>query len=351
MKKVLSIGFVYLLIQLNYGQVGINTQNPESALDIVADNSGILIPRMTASQIESIALPTESELVFSTTNSGTTVNGIGFWYYDGATWKPIIANSSGGVNIYNSDGILTGNRIVTMNNHNLNIGPDKFFINGADGNIGIMTNAPIYKLDINGGMRVRSLNAGNVFTTSQGILSTDQSIVYQYGDIRFSSLGTDHNGWYIMDGRSLASLPVNAQTRALALGISGTLPNATDKYIKQGIPGSITGSQEVTLSQQNMPNFTLNGTTVSSSHNHTLISPGNTMIQGTDMSQTPTGAANVWQLAGGAQVGSISSNQVYTTSAAGNHSHTITIPTGGTGAPIALNPGFIQLNYFIYLGI
>lgn len=349
--KKLSISFVLFLTQLLYGQVGINTPNPEAALDIVSDNSGILIPRMTASQIEQITAPTEGELVFSTTNTGATVNLTGFWYYDGTTWRPIIANTSAGINIYNSDGTLAGNRIVNLDSHNLNFGPDKLFISGdATGNIGVLNNAPTQKLDIAGGMRVRSLPAGNVFTTADGVLSTDASLVYTFGDIRYSSLTADHGGWYLLNGRALSTLPANAQARAAALGITGNLPNAANRYIKQGTPGTVSGAASVVLTPGNMPSFTLTGTTSTLSHTHNLISPGSTVVRGTDMTQTSAGTANVWQLAGGAMPGSVNTSQTFTTASNGQHSHTVTIPSGGTATPIALNPGYIQLNYFIYLG-
>lgn len=350
MKK--HVLFLCLLVSLKtFSQTGINTPDPKAALDIVSDKSGVLIPRMTANQIEQISSATEGELVFSTTNTGTTVNLIGFWFYDGTVWKPVVATSSTGINIYNSDGTLTGNRSVTMANLNLNIGPDKFFISGdATGNIGVMTAAPTQKLDINGGMRIRSLSKGNVMTTADGILSTDGALVYQYGDMRYSSLAADHDGWYLLNGRTLSTLPANAQTRAASLGITGTLPNAAGKYMKQGTPGTTTGAASVVLTQTNMPNFTLSGNTTNVNHSHNLVSPGSTVVRGTDILQDPAGASNVWQLAGGAAPGSIAANQTYVSSAGGAHSHTVTIPTGGTATPIALSPNYIQLNYFIYLG-
>jgi len=347
-----KIPLLCLLLSIKaFSQVGINTPDPAAALDVVSSQSGILIPRMTAAQIQLIATPTEGELVFSTTNTGTTVNLIGFWFYDGTTWKPVIATSSTGINIYNSDGTLSGNRIVSMDNHNLNIGPDKLFISGdATGNIGVMTATPTQKLDVSGSMRVRNLPQGNVFSTSDGVLTTDASSVYRYGDMRYSSVATDHNGWYLLNGRALTSLPANAQARAASLGIAGTLPNAANKYIKQGTPGTTTGASSLTLLQGNMPTFSLTGITVSLSHTHTLISPGETTLRATDILQDPAGSANSYQLAGGAGPNSISASQNYTSTAAGTHSHTIIIPSGGTDTPIPLTPSYIQVNYFIYLG-
>lgn len=332
-------------------QIGINTDKPNATLDIVSDKSGILIPRMTAAQIEQVNAPTEGELVFSTTDTGSVVNTIGFWYFDGTIWNPITANNSIGENIYNSDGTLTGNRIVNLDNHDMNIGPDKLFISGATGNIGVNTNLPTEKLDVNGGMRIRSLSKGNVITTGDGVLSFDTGLINHYGDIQYSYLPADHEGWYLLNGRALSTLPVSVQSRATSLGLAGSLPNATGRYIKQGPPGTLSGATSVVLSQANLPNFVLSGSTTTLYHTHPLVSPGAAQVRGTDILQTVNGNANSWELAGGAIPGSILSEGSYTSSASGAHNHTVTIPTGGTGAAIMLTPDYIQLNYFIYLGI
>jgi hypothetical protein len=350
MKKLLTTLGV-LTASLISAQIGINTDKPNAALDIVSDKSGILIPRMTAAQIEQINAPTEGELVFCTTNTGSVVNTIGFWYFDGTIWNPITANNSTGENIYNSDGSLAGNRIVGLDNHDMNIGPDKLFISGSTGNIGVNTNLPTEKLDVNGGMRIRSLFKGNVITQGDGLLSFDTGLINHYGDIQYSYLPTDHEGWYLLNGRALSTLPVSVQSRATALGLAGNLPNATGRYIKQGPPGTLSGAASVVLSRANLPNFVLSGNTTTLYHSHPLVSPGAAQVRGTDILQTVNGNANSWELAGGAIVGSILSEGTYTSSASGAHNHTVTIPTGGTGAAIALNPDYIQLNYFIYLGI
>ncbi len=349
--KKLSIGFVLLITQTAYGQVGINTQTPQAMLDIVSTTRGILIPRLTAAEIEQINTPSEGVLVFSTTNTGSTINTVGFWYYNSSTWLPIIATNASGGNIYTNNGNLSTNRIVTMNNFNFNVGPDKLFLSGSTtGNVGVMTDSPTQKLDINGGMRIRSLPTGNVITDSDGVLTINDNLVYKFGDIRYSAVKADHNGWYLLDGRALSSLPAGAQAQAAALGITGILPNSTNKYIKQGTPGIQTGINSVTIVKGNMPIFTLTGNTTAIYHNHNLSSPGYNTIKGTNLFQDANGGANTWQLAGGYGAGSVNSSQTYTSSTDGNHSHNINIPTGGNDTPVSLTPAYIQLNYFIYLG-
>lgn len=331
-------------------QVGIGTSDPKAALDIQSEESGILIPRMSAAQIELIAAPNEGELVFSTSDTGASITRIGFWYYDGSTWLPIIATSSTGENIYNTDGTLLSDRTVTLANRNLDFGPGKLFINGTSGNIGINTDLPTEKLDVNGALRIRNLGEGNVVTTAQGELSLDTGLVHKYGDIRFSYLTTDHDGWYLLNGRLLTTLPANAQTQAAVLGIVGNLPNAAGLYAKQGLPGTTSGATSVTLAKANLPNFSMTGNTNNVSHTHSIVSPGFAVIRGTNAVNDVGG--NVWgsQLAGGAAAGSTTASKTYTSASAGGHSHTITAPTGGSGTAITLNPSNVQFNYFIYLG-
>ncbi|HIB36480.1 hypothetical protein [Mesonia sp.] len=83
MKKNLPLLLILCLIFCSYssfGQVGINTTNPDasSALEIESTTSGLLIPRMTTTEIEAIVDPAPSLLVYDTDldgyyfNKGTT---------------------------------------------------------------------------------------------------------------------------------------------------------------------------------------------------------------------------------------------------------------------------------------
>jgi hypothetical protein len=348
--KLLALIVMVITAGIVQAQVGLGTTDPKAALDVTSTDSGILIPRMTAEQVELIATPTAGELVFSTSGTGPIVNTVGFWYFDGSTWLPIIASSSTGENIYNSDGTLLSNRTVMLMNQNLNIGPTRLFINGATGNVGINTDSPSERLDVGGDLRIRNLSEGNVVTTAQGELSLDNGLVYKYGDIRFSYLATDHDGWYALDGRPLTGLPPDAQIEAANLGIAGNLPDATGLYIKAGTPGTLSGATSVTLTKANLPDFSMTGSTFFSSHSHNIVSPGFTVIKGTNAVNTVPG--NTWgsQLAGGAAAGSTSKTKSYTSTSAGGHSHSLTASTGGSGTAISLNPTNVQFNYFIYLG-
>lgn len=67
-----------------WGSVGIGTitPNPSSLLEVTSTNAGVLIPRMTIAQRDSIVAPVLGLLIFQT--DGTS----GFYYYDGTAWVP-----------------------------------------------------------------------------------------------------------------------------------------------------------------------------------------------------------------------------------------------------------------------
>lgn len=85
----------------------------DSALmQLESTDRGFLLPRMTTAEINAIVTPKTSLLVFDLTTSE-------FKYYDGAAWS--VLGGSGGTNIYDNDGDLSGNRIVNLNTKSLTI--------------------------------------------------------------------------------------------------------------------------------------------------------------------------------------------------------------------------------------
>ncbi|MCS3530919.1 hypothetical protein [Chryseobacterium sp. JUb7] len=138
-KTILFLGFVALYTNSN-AQIGINTPNPQTTLDVVGNGAsttvkdGIRAPRITKQQLAAKVAGTYSAnesgamvyITDITAPSGTTpslvqvaeVNGTGYYYFDGTIWKQVV-NSTGFTNIYNSNGSLTGNRSVTQGTNTL----------------------------------------------------------------------------------------------------------------------------------------------------------------------------------------------------------------------------------------
>ena len=123
---------VLLLTSTTYAQVGINTEEPTSTLDVVksADETladGIQSPRLTYSELVAknnlYDANQTSALVYVTEGpaSGVVPTGKvakvlkeGYYYFDGEIWEPIVDTS-----IYKANGTIRGeNRIVYMNSAN-----------------------------------------------------------------------------------------------------------------------------------------------------------------------------------------------------------------------------------------
>lgn len=173
-----------------------------------------------------------------------------------------------------------------------------------------------------------------------------------FGDIKYSLLTSDHNGWYLLDGRAITALPINAQNNAIAMGLVGNLYNVEDSFLKTKTAiepiGTINGSNQFTISQANLPNVSFTGTTnTTGDHNH----------QYTD-EYSPTQslglATNVLALLPiiNVTVGRPETTpaNLFTTASSGSHTHNVTVNSGGSDTPINSIPKHVVTNVFIYLG-
>ncbi len=141
MKGILITSLTCLVYTI-CAQVGIGTQNPKSVFDIQSTTSGLLIPRLSASDI--LAMTTSADqngmLVFATDTSGI-ISSTGVWYYDSTLgWKSFENNGSGGdtvsVEFYESNGteitisgtvekeILSESIVVSNSNGSIEVSSD-----------------------------------------------------------------------------------------------------------------------------------------------------------------------------------------------------------------------------------
>lgn len=162
----------------------------------------------------------------------------------------------------------------------------------------------------------------------------------QTGDIKNGFQSADHNGWYLLNGRAVSSLATNPRARAVALGFSSNLPDASDRYLKNtngpDSPGTAAGVNSFTLSQANLPNFTFSGTTnTTGNHSHTYTDNPTTVASVASGNNNPV-----------SNTASVDTN----TDNAGAHTHTLSFSLGGSSQPVNLVPNHIITNVFIYLG-
>ncbi|MEF9478803.1 hypothetical protein OWR28_14765 [Chryseobacterium sp. 1B4] len=105
MKKLLTILVLFGFL-LAYGQVGINTTTPKSTLDIDAfagtsSVDGLLIPRVDRQRAENMtSIPISTMIYVNNISTGTqtgigiNIDSVGFYYFDGTSWRPINSPSS-----------------------------------------------------------------------------------------------------------------------------------------------------------------------------------------------------------------------------------------------------------------
>lgn len=234
-----------------------------------------------------------------------------------------------------------------------------------DGDLGIGTTSPTQKLDVNGNVRFRGVPEGNVATTDRVIVvgsdgtakKIPTSNLNNIGDVKYGFQTADHNGWFLLNGRSISSLP--AVNRAAANSLFTTnLPNATERILKpKGSLGSTGGSNaatSVTIARGNLPIVNLTGTAASAGgHNHQIFPNGRAAV-GNDSGSaglwipTPTGTGSQYV----ALNGPLYKNN--TTQSAGAHTHSVSMAlnntTTQTPLSVSTEDAYLSVNVFIYLG-
>lgn len=224
----------------------------------------------------------------------------------------------------------------------------------------------------------------NIYTAGSGINiagNVISSTALNIGDVKYGFQSGDHNGWYLLDGRALSTLPVIAQSNASLLGITVNLPNGTNRFLANiGATGTTGGASNFTIAQTNLPNVTLNGTSsTTGAHTHT-VDPANATTSSSGAHNHDFHTANVdlntsecqgWPWFGHNALRTTDRDQttqdnniivadgIHThtldipstlSSSDGSHSHTVTVSTGGSGTAISFTPSYLSAKTFIYLG-
>jgi hypothetical protein len=223
---------------------------------------------------------------------------------------------------------------------------------GLYSQVGINVAKPTATLDVNGDVKVRNLplagsNAEILVSDENGYISKQEYTQFRkeiIGDIKDAIQDQDHNGWFLLNGRSISTLPSVAKQNAVSLGFNSVLPDFRNKLSRSkgtaGILGATGGNSTNILSRNNLPQFELSGTTDSAGkHDHIFVN----MINHGNGGGMTLNAQNT-----GAKWGS--DNTIRRTSVSGAHSHNITLKSNGNGTAFNLTPGYISLKQFVYLG-
>jgi hypothetical protein len=111
--KSIRIIIVLLFTLVSQAQVGINTSNPQAALDITSSTDGFLIPRVALTITTSalpLTSPTISELVY---NSATVADVTpGYYYWNGTIWVRLATGVSNNWTTIGNTGIIDGTNFI-----------------------------------------------------------------------------------------------------------------------------------------------------------------------------------------------------------------------------------------------
>ncbi|MBF0576311.1 hypothetical protein [Dysgonomonas sp. GY617] len=167
------------------------------------------------------------------------------------------------------------------------------------------------------------------------------------GDIKYSVVETDHDGWYLMNGRTVASLPANLRPIAQKLGFTNNLPDTRDRFLKTKTGteavGVIGGTNTFTIAEANLPNLNLSGSfsgisaSGGASHAHTFSgtsasggSAHNHTFSGTSASGGAAHTHTLSSIASGNGGAAHTHPFSGTSSNTGNHTHTYLAPPRAT---------------------
>ncbi|RQO42476.1 hypothetical protein DBR39_00955 [Chryseobacterium sp. KBW03] len=221
-KQLYSLIALSSIAVIAHAQVGINTPNPQATLDVTGSTNtsmkdGILPPRISKQQLAdkdpgTYGIAQTGAFVYITDITDPigvppppsvaevgSIHNIGYYYFTGFQWVPF------SMNLYNIDGSLSGNRVVTQDAHSLaftttatngfSVGGSTFSVDGANDRIGIGTAAPQTKFHVVS--TLPSLNRYNLIdatagTNQYGIVALRNTSPLATGN--YSLLGFTNNG-------------------------------------------------------------------------------------------------------------------------------------------------------------
>lgn len=118
MKRILLLQ-LFLFSAFGFAQVGVNTTtpHPSSMLDVTATNKGALFPRVSLSNINLTTLDgtntAATGLLIWNTNAATTGgNGVGYYFFNGTIWVPVMQTASSDHDWYEVGGTNPPNAIT-----------------------------------------------------------------------------------------------------------------------------------------------------------------------------------------------------------------------------------------------
>lgn len=176
------------------------------------------------------------------------------------------------------------------------------------------------------------------------------------GETKYSSNSANHEGWYLMNGISNASITnVNARAAAQMMfgGAGGNIPNMDGLYTVaettsgQAYNAAGVVNNEITVQNTNIHSATLSAQSAGG-HSHAVYPPGNYGWVGYNGTGTVTAGYGFDNSSGEPSL-TFATNSAGSTSGDGAHTHNVLLGQG-TPIPISIQPRSAKLYQFVYLG-
>lgn len=240
MKRV-QFSILFLLVNSTFitAQIGINNPSPDSTLDITAKNStgtsadtdGLLVPRVDRQRAQTMSGVPVSTLIYinniatgTLTGTAIHIDSVGYYYFNGTIWTKLVTP----LNIYNSDGTLTGSRTVTTNGNLLS------FTNGLN-NVRVITSAAEGALSANGSSRgwlnlIGGSSNIDYYVDTTGVVqfnSSGNSTQLSVGSTNATPLSFKTNGIERLTVLSGGNVGIGISNPNTKLEISSGIPNVS----------------------------------------------------------------------------------------------------------------------------
>ncbi|SIT03023.1 hypothetical protein SAMN05421786_104159 [Chryseobacterium ureilyticum] len=237
----LSLGLLALSASA-FGQVGVGTTTPAATLHVAgkpttaSSADGIIPPIISRTNLMAktgYAASQKGAILYVDDISGTApvagsptefVNGIGYYYFDGGKWIKL----GNPVNVYNTDGSLTSNRIVTQGANTLafnstavngfSVDGTTLSVDGANNRVGLGTAAPTNALHVTAATNPVKLEGLQADATASNIVMADAAGVLK--TIPKTSLASTNI--YNTDGSLSANRTVTQGANTLAFTSTAT---------------------------------------------------------------------------------------------------------------------------------
>ncbi len=255
MKRLLLFTTLSLFLNLKtQAQVAVNSDgsapDASSMLDIKSTSSGLLIPRMTATDRDNINSPATGLTVYVTDDNS-------FYYYDGSNWINLSTQPD-------DDWKVDGNNMYSL----------------PSGNVGIGTNNPQEKLEINGNIRGNQQGGALRIKTDYGFVDVGAK------NSSFAHFYTDRSKFYfnkrlIVNEGIISSynedlqLQTQYHTHLIILNSNGNVGiNVNNPSSKLEVSGNISGAAAIKGENTNTDTAKSYGIHGISNEADTRFSPG-----------------------------------------------------------------------------